>query len=223
MWETAEKQLKTISKKYAARHMKQSLDTLNSLPKDLRKKVDDVLNRFVAVIPPNVSVEKKVALIYYVLTSQISYDYKGMDTERMPYTFISALCKKKAVCMGIAELFTYLCALVGVKAVTVIGYACNTSHPSDTEDDGGLHAWVMVRLSDHHWYHADPTWDIHKASNKNWRPRWLLLSDAELERHYYIREDYPKAKTSFRDKIEINTRGVDILCRHWQNLTREFE
>ena len=223
MWEKAHQELKTISKQYAVRHMRKSMDTLNSLPKDLRKKVDDVLTRFVAVIPSNLSVEKKVALIYFVLTSQISYDYNGMDTERMPYTFISALCQKKAVCMGIAELFTYLCALVGVKAVTVIGYACNTSHPSDTEDDGGLHAWVMVRLSNHRWYHADPTWDIHKASNKNWRPRWFLLSDTELERHYYIREDYPKAKTSFSDKIEINMRGVDILCRHWHNLTKEFE
>lgn len=223
MWEKAHRELKTISKQYAVRHMRKSMDTLNSLPKDLRKKVDDILIRFVAVIPPNISVEKKVALIYYVLTSQISYDYKGMDTERMPYTFISALCKKKAVCMGIAELFTYLCTLVRVKAITVIGYACNSSQPSDSEDDGGLHAWVMVRLSDHRWYHADPTWDIHKASNKNWCPRWFLLSDQEMNRHYWIREDYPKAKTSFCDKIEINTRGVDILCRHWQNLTKEFE
>lgn len=223
MWQKAHQQLKIISKQYAVRHMRKSMDTLNSLPKDLRKKVDDVLTRFVAVIPPNASVEKKVALIYYVLTSQISYDYKGMDNERMPYTFISALCKKKAVCMGIAELFTYLCALVGVKAVTVIGYACNTSHPSDTEDDGGLHAWVMVRLSDQRWYHLDATWDIHKASDKNWRPRWFLLSDQEMDRHYWIREDYPKAKTRFREKIELNTKGVDLLCKHWQNLTKEFE
>lgn len=223
MWKKAHKQLKTISKQYAVRHMRKSMDTLNSLPKDLRKKVEEVLARFVAVIPPNASVEKKVALIYYVLTSQISYDYKGMDKERMPYTFISALCKKKAVCMGIAELFTYLCALVGVKAVTVIGYACNTAQPSDTEDDGGLHAWVMVRLSDHRWYHLDPTWDIHKASSQNWRPRWFLLSDQEMDRHYWIPQDYPRSRTQFQGKIELDKKGVDILCRHWQNLTAEFE
>lgn len=223
MWEKAHRELKTISKQYAVRHMRRTTDTLNSLPKELRKKVNHVLERFVVIIPENISDEQKVTLLYYTLTSQIEYDRAGMDKERIPYTFIGALCKKKAVCMGIAELFTYLCKLVGVKTVTVIGYACNTSHPSDTEDDGGLHAWVMVRLSDHRWYHLDPTWDIHKASNKNWRPRWFLLSDEELERHYYIRDDYPKAKSSFRDKIEINTRGVDILCRHWRNLTEEFE
>lgn len=223
MWKTAEKQLKTISKQYAVRHMRKSLDTLNSLPKDLRKKVDKVLARFVAVIPPNISVEKKVALIYYVLTSQISYDYKGMDKERLPYTFISALCKKKAVCMGIAELFTYLCTLVGVKAVTVIGYAANTLQPSDLEDDGSLHAWCMVRLSDHRWYHIDATWDLHSVNQLNWRPRWFLLSDQELDRHYWIREDYPKARTRFQDKIDLNTKGVEILCTHWRNLIAEFE
>lgn len=189
----------------------------------MRKKVERILERFVAVIPQNISDEKKVALLYYTLTSQIEYDLAGMNKERIPYTFIGALCKKKAVCMGVAELFTYLCALVGVKAVTIIGYACNTSHPSDTEDDGGLHAWVMVRLSDHRWYSCDPTWDLHRGNNINWRPRWFLLSDQEMDRHYWIREDYPKARTLFQEKIELNTKGVEILCRHWQNLTKEFE
>ena len=220
MWEAAEKELKAISKKYAVRHLKQSLDTLNSLPKDLRKKVYDVLNRFVAIIPPNISAERKVALLYYVLTSEIAYDHEGMNKERIPYSFIGALCKKKAVCMGISELFTYLCALVGVKAITTIGYAC--SQPSNREADGGLHAWVMIRLN-HRWYHLDPTWDIHNASDINWRPRWFLLSEQEMDRHFWIRSDYPRSRTPFQGKIELNVKGIEILCRHWENIVKNFE
>lgn len=223
MWNKVQQQLKTISKQYAVRHMRRSTDTLNSLPKDLRKKVYGVLNRFVAIIPRRISTEKKVALLYYVITSQITYDHEGMDENKLPYTFISALCRKKAVCMGIAELYTYLLNLLGIKAITVIGYACNTTHPSDAEDDGGLHAWVMVCLSDHRWYHLDPTWDIHKANSQNWRPRWFLLSDQEMDRHYWIPEDYHRSRTQFQGKIEIDKKGVDILCRHWQNLTAKFE
>ena len=222
MWQKAHRKLETISKQYATRHLRKTLATLNSLPKDLRKRVNDVLTRFVAVIPPSASIEQKVALLYYVLTSQISYDYKGMDTERMPYTFISALCKKKAVCMGISELFTYLCTLVGVKAVTVIGYACGTAQPSGQEADGGLHAWVMVRLSDHRWYHLDPTWDIHKVSS-HWKPKWFLLSEDEMDRHFWIHQDYPKSCVPFQGKIVLNMKGIEILCRHWKNLTEKFE
>ena len=151
MWQKAHRKLETISKQYATRHLRKTLATLNSLPKDLRKRVNDVLTRFVAVIPPSASIEQKVALLYYVLTSQITYDHEGLDKEQMPYCFISALCKQKAVCMGISELFCYLCGLVGVKCITLIGYASNSLQPSDSEDDGCLHAWCMVRLSDHRW------------------------------------------------------------------------
>ena len=74
MWEKAHHQLKTISKQYASRHLRRSTETLNSLPKDLRKKVEQILERFIAIIPDNISDEKKVALLYYTLTSQITYD-----------------------------------------------------------------------------------------------------------------------------------------------------
>lgn len=139
MWEKARRKLSKLSKRYAARHMRKTSDTLRQLPKNLQDKVDTVLVRFASVIPPSISVEKKIILIYHVLTSQITYDQEGIDEDRrMPYTFIGALCGRKAVCMGIAELFTYLCTLMGIKAITVIGYAAGSQEEENTE---GLHAW----------------------------------------------------------------------------------
>lgn len=222
MWQKAQQELRTISKRYAVQHMMRSKDTLNSLPAELRNKVDEVLKRFVAIIPENISVEQKVALLYYTLTSRIRYDSERMDTMTLPYTYIGALCERRAVCMGIAELFCYLCKLVGVRAITVIGYACSSAYPSGKEDDGGLHAWVIVRLSDLNYYHCDLTWDLHTQNNNQWRPRWFLLSDQEMVRHYWLCAEYPKATSQFQQKINLNLKGVEILCKHWDNLTAEF-
>lgn len=222
MWQKAQRELRTISKGYATEHMMRSKGSLNSLPADLRKKVDQVLSRFVAVIPKNLSIEQKVALLYYTLTSRIQYDHEGMDRTTLPYTYIGALCKRRAVCMGIAELFCHLCTLVRVNAVTVIGYACSSAQPTFKEDDGGLHAWVMVQLSDGTWVHLDPTWDLHTGSNNQWRPKWFLLSDHEMVRHFWLCDQYPKATTKFQGKINLNLKGVEILCKHYDNLTAEF-
>ena len=220
MWETARAELKTISKNYAARHMRRCENTLNHLPAHLREKVDRTLTRFVAIIPTDLPPETKVALLYHVLTSEITYDKEGMDKHVLPYTYIGALCRQRAVCMGIAELFTELCRRCGVECVTVIGYACSSAK---SDQDGGLHAWSIVRMSDRRWYICDPTWDLHKP-NKHWKPQWFLLGELEFSRHYWIREDYPSAETGFQGKITLNRKGVDLLCRHWRNvLTQEFE
>lgn len=217
MWNKAHRELTTMSKRYAVRHMMRTSGTLRKLPKNLQDKVDTVLIRFVKVIPPAISIEKKVALIYHVLTSQITYDKKGMHESKIPYTFIGALCGRKAVCMGIAELFTYLCTLIGIKAITVIGYYAASAE----DNNAGLHAWNMVKLSDGRYYHLDATGDLHKP-DPDWEPRWFLKSDEEMYGHYWIPEDYPKARKDYYGNIEINQKGVDLLCQHWTRLTAQL-
>lgn len=211
------RQLKTISKQYAIRHLRKSIQALQSMPPKQRRKVEGLLDDFLAAIPTFLTDAQKAALLYYVFTSRIRYDTEGRDKTKLAYSFISALCRQKAVCMGIAELYCYMANRLGVKCRVVCGYVTDAGNPTS----GGLHAWVMIRLNGC-WYHADPTFDLHGGIIPGWRPKWFLLSDQEMDRHYWITADYPACKKIYSEQIQLNQKGVQILCKHWENLISEF-
>lgn len=225
MKEWMRKELETYSKDYALKRLKQSLCVWSSLPEKRQKKADDLMVRLLSIIPEDVSVEKKVALLYWSLSSQIRYDKEGVGKRAMPYTMLGALYNRKAVCMGLAELFSYMCYLLEIPAVTVIGYYDSRpgqpDDPDEEPDKHGPHAWNMVRLSDGRYYHLDLAGDLH-TPNPHWRPSHFLKSDAQMRNYYWLPEDYPKADRAYPEQIRISQKGVDLFCQHWQALAKQL-
>lgn len=220
MWQVAPQALKRLSRRQVVRQMMTNYKLVRRLPKKERDIFLKTAQDLVAVIPRDLSIEKKVTLLYLTLTSQITYDKDcgSMEDPKniRPYLFITPLRMQRGVCMGIAELFTYLCILLDIKALTVVGYAAESQ--LDAEENGTLHAWNMVRLDDGRYYHLDLTWDLHKPS-PGWQPQWLFKAEAEMHHHYWILEDYPRARKSFPGTPYFSQKGVDLLCMHWRNLT----
>lgn len=217
-------ELNKYSADFTERHLKKSLAAWSHMPKQLEEKLDTVMVGLLRIIPPNISVEKKVALLYWGLTGQINYDKAGMDAGKsMPYSMLGGLWGRKAVCMGLAELFSYMCYLIDIPAITVAGYLdCRKEKTADPEegDDHGHHAWNMVKLSDGRYYHLDLAGDLH-TPHPRWRPSWFLKSDKQMYDHYWIPEDYPKADRPYPGQIQISQEGVDRFCQHWKALLEE--
>lgn len=220
MWKKAPQALKQYSRRRVARQLLFNYKMVRQLPRKERDIFLNTAQELVSVIPTDLSIEKKVTLLYLTLTSQITYDKHcgAMDDPQniRPYIFVTPLRMRRGVCMGIAELFTYLCVLMDIKALTIVGYAANSKE--DVEENGTLHAWNIVRLDDGRYYHLDPTWDLHKPS-PGWQPQWLFKSEEEMHHHYWILEDYPRARKVFPGTPHFSQEGVDLLCMHWRNLT----
>jgi len=200
--------LKTVPDDYAEYHLKRTLRLMDETDIDC---IQRMIKRFTSIIPKNLTDREKAALMYEVLTRRIHYvnDEEDADDETR-FVFVSALIAGKGVCMGIAQLYTILCINMGITCKTVVGYAWNRS-----VEDGGLHAWNMVRLSEngtYRWYHCDPTWDLDEV-HCPYR-RFFLKSDGYMRdhRHMWLEERYPCCEQSAGGKTILNKKGVDLTC-----------
>lgn len=145
----------------------------------------DKIMRFVRLLPEELGVIEKTVLMYQIITSTVTYDRDESNDDR--YSYLEALENKKAVCMGIAELYCTLCTACGAKSKIVIGYS------TDSTKDDAYHAWVQVYLPDENnkfrWYMADPTWDLIEFRNE-WK--YFMKSDSYFSNngHYWLKSDY---------------------------------
>ncbi len=78
----------------------------------------------------------------------------------------SILAYNTGACAGIASAYRLLLREAGIDATIVLSGDMN-------------HGWAMLKI-DGQWYHADPTWEIHRYSSSGKKT---------LSRHYFMRND----------------------------------
>ena len=169
-------ELDKVQLHYCSEHMKDTIDALSTIP-GAREAVANGLIRLVNAFPTDIDTLTKVTLLYDVLTSEITYNKKQLETHATPYTFLDGLYRNQGVCMGIAELFTVLAVGLGLACVHVVGYADAT-----VANGAGLHTWNIVLLDDQQWYFLDPTFDLHKVGVP--QHRWFLKCQKDMRGHH---------------------------------------
>ncbi len=153
-----------------------------------RENTLDLINkimRFVNLLPDFMGPTDKALLMYQIITCSVTYDHDKSNENR--YSYLEALTNKKAVCMGIAELYSALCTACGIINKIVVGYS------TDSDKDDAYHAWVQIYLpdekNDYSWYMADPTWDLIQYRD-HWK--YYMKSDSYFmsNGHYWLTSDY---------------------------------
>ena len=124
---------------------------------------------------------EEVALAYHdYLVSTIAYDYEGYLNKQIAdtcYTMYGALVKKRAVCQGYAEAFSYLMNRKNLPCGIASSVKAN-------------HAWNVVYI-DGKWYQMDATWDDPVWDNLGRVDHtWFLTSDATMLSMKSNKSDY---------------------------------
>jgi hypothetical protein len=134
--------------------------------------IETLTKKITADIPSD---SLKIKAIYTWITQNISYDHqfrrqKEGDTTLTQEAY-TVLKRKKAVCVGFSKLLKSMCAVQGIEAVVVYGYAKGQGFIYDYEG----HAWNAVKLNQN-WYLFDATW----GSSGNSSAEKYLFSDPIL-------------------------------------------
>lgn len=199
---------------YAENHFK---TVKNQLSQSQRNLLIERMLFFSKILPDELSQLDKVYLIYHVITQTVSYDTDKTNNDR--YSYLQVLKEKKAVCMGIAEMFQILCVACNIPCKLVIGF-CGTANE---EGEATYHAWNQVCLPDKngnkHWYMADPTWDL-SENDHSWQ--YFLKDDSYFisHEHFWLKNVYERCPQTITDIPKFPKEGVDYLCRVFQKVTQ---
>ena len=223
MNETIKEKLLQVSDDYTQYHLRRTFyDTLT--PRERDKLADDLLRFLNPIVMAGalLTEDEKVRMLYETLSRCLRYDHSDdtADTSRLRYTYAGGIANGKAVCMGIAELYTLLGNALGLEVQTVIGYGGDPAHK------GGLHAWNLVWLRDGSRripYHIDLTWDL--ADNAAIRGfRYYLKSDAFMRDHdhTWLEDRYPPCPENRSGKQipKIPPAAIQFLSEQFRTLQR---
>lgn len=100
----------------------------------------------------------KERLIFTWIATHVAYDDYGFNTGNYSDTSPEGVFRNRvSVCHGYSELFTALCRLAGLEAVTVIGYAKGITYSPGSSFSDTNHAWNAVKINGE-WKLVDVTW-----------------------------------------------------------------
>lgn len=109
----------------------------------------------------------RALMLHDWVCDNIYYDSDSIQgsVNTAPYTASEVLEKKRAVCLGYANLYASLCRAIDIPCNVVTGYALGADGGGETEwnekslnAEDSNHAWNEVYL-DSRWVIVDPTWD----------------------------------------------------------------
>lgn len=115
--------------------------------------------------------EAKFQNLQRQLTAQVTYNQAHMG-EKQNYTIYGALCRKTAVCEGIAKAYKYLCDQAGLRSLVIAGNAVN----GRGLEEG--HGWNIIH-TDTAKAHVDVTWDM-AYTERGIREMYFGMSDEEI-------------------------------------------
>lgn len=130
------------------------------------KKIRDDLPRLTAYLIAEADNDfEKARAIYSWIVSNISYDHKVIEDNirRINKNIRDILIRRKAICMGYADLFKAMAQLAELEAATVDGYSKGTA-TSKADLNEPDHSWNAVKLEGN-WYLLDATWGSSLALN----------------------------------------------------------
>lgn len=123
------------------------------------KKLHDDLPRLTAYLTEGADNDfEKARGIYTWIVSNISYDHKVIedDIRRINKNIRDILTRRKAICMGYADLFDAMATLAELESVTIDGYSKGTA-TSKADLNEPDHSWNAVKLEGK-WHLLDATW-----------------------------------------------------------------
>ena len=92
---------------------------------------------------------EKVRSIFVWMDRNFSYDHEGLKNNTVDHDVEKLLKKRKAVCQGYSNVFSFLCNQSGIRSFVVTGYSLK-------KVDSLGHAWNMVNINKQ-WYLLDVT------------------------------------------------------------------
>lgn len=99
--------------------------------------------------------------VYYLVLSQLEYDYDRIKTSTDRLGPLAALEKKKGLCLEFTDLFVTLARSLDIPARAINGYAHSTNKKIEslTGQEDILHAWPEYYDDEKQvWVPVDPTW-----------------------------------------------------------------
>jgi len=215
MTDEVRQELEGVDLNYPDYHLNRTYYHL--LSHQTREELADKLLRFLRPLRlsgNDLTGDEKARLLYEVLSKCLRYDHTDYPENEgeLRYTYAGGILSGKAVCMGIAELYTLLGTSLGLRVQTVIGYG------GDPKNEGGLHAWNIVWLKDGRGqetpYHIDLTWDLEShASLRGFK--FYLKGDAYMEQndHTWLKENYPACPRNrdLKDIPKIPAAAVELV------------
>ena len=92
---------------------------------------------------------EKAKILYDSLAGEIEYEEEALYDSALlnEHTAYGAVCKKKAVCDGMALAYKYLLDRCGIRCILIPGTS-----------EGAPHVWNTV-FWDERWHESDLTWD----------------------------------------------------------------
>lgn len=114
--------------------------------------------------------EETVARLHDFICEKFTY----VESDFYSHGIYGAVCRRKAVCDGIAETFKLVCDELMIASIIVRGKA---RFAAGAEPEP--HAWNKVRVNGV-WYNIDVTFDLSLTVGSNVRHDYYLLSDDEI-------------------------------------------
>ena len=122
--------------------------------KEIQETIDEFARNLKILLDKTDEYIKKIELIHDYICEYATYAYndEGLaDSALWAHNIVGIPMYNKGVCEAYAKLFTYLCQLNEIDALTVTGSRKN-------KDKLESHAWNLVKIEDS-WYAVDVTWD----------------------------------------------------------------
>jgi hypothetical protein len=120
----------------------------------------------------------KVLAIHDWLCKNISY---GQSPDGSDQDIYGALVKKRALCAGYAEAFSYLLSKAQIKSSVISGDAIGN------DGIGVSHAWNLVYI-DGEPYYFDVTWNDNDPAD--WEYYWFGITSKEFQRSHFPSSGY---------------------------------
>lgn len=98
-----------------------------------------------------------------------------VESDFYSHGIYGAICRRQAVCDGIAETFKLACDELGIASIIIRGNA----KPSADAGVPGPHAWNKVMVNGV-WYNMDVTFDLSLSKGSFVRHDYYLVSDDEI-------------------------------------------
>ena len=162
---------------------------------------------------------EKAQLLYTTIIKSITYNKNENNNtyNDMRYSYVGCIAYKKAVCMGIAELYTLLGSALGLKIITVIGYGHSEAH-----------AWNIVWLNNNGKltpYHLDATWDLGKFGTRADKFDYFLKSDTYMRNHSHswISERYRVCPSDRKTFPKIPHQIIDVTCIYFNQMQKKLK
>lgn len=112
-----------------------------------------------------------VAKLHDFICTKFTY----VNTDFYSHGIYGAICRRRAVCDGIAETFKLACDELGIASIIIRGEAKSSAETGNL----GPHAWNKVRVNGV-WYNMDATYDLSLSKGDFVRHDYYLISDDEI-------------------------------------------